>query len=198
VAQWTRTAPPRGIAATAVQQVLTSIDRRTTIGRRDYAILLVLARLGLRAGEVVRLDLEDLDWRSGHVRVRGKGGTVAMLPLPADVGAALAAYLRLRHSSHSSRRVFVRVRAPLGGFVGPQAIVSIVRHRLTRAGVTAPTMGAHQFRHALATQMLRQGASLTEIGEVLRHRSPQTTAIYTAVDLTALRTLALPWPGGAR
>jgi site-specific recombinase XerD len=178
--------------------VLASIDRRTTIGRRDYAILLLLARLGLRAGEVVRLELEDLDWTHGHLHVRGKGQTIATLPLPSDVGAALAAYLRRGRPADRSRRVFVRVRAPLRGFVGSQAIDSIVRQRVTRAGVTTPTMGAHQFRHALATEMLRQGASLAEIGEVLRHRSPQTTAIYTAVDLTALRTLAQPWPGGAQ
>jgi len=198
VAQWTRTSPPRAIAASAVRQVLASIDRGTAIGRRDYAVLLLLARLGLRAGEVVRLELDDLDWTSGQVRVRGKGGTLATLPLSADVGAALAAYLRQGRPSQRSRRVFVRARAPLGGFRGPQAVDSIVRHRLIRTRVTTPTRGAHQFRHALATEMLREGASLTEIGEVLRHRSPQTTAIYTAVDLDALRTLALPWPGGAR
>jgi site-specific recombinase XerD len=198
VAQWTRTSPPRAIAAAAVRQVLASIDRRTAIGRRDYALLLLLARLGLRAGEVVRLELDDLDWTAGHVRVRGKGARVATLPLPADVGAALATYLRQGRPSHGSRRVFMRARAPWGGFVGSQAVDAIVRHRLIRARVTAPTRGAHQFRHALATEMLRQGASLTEIGEVLRHHRPQTTAIYTAVDLAALRTPALPWPGGAR
>lgn len=113
VAPWTRMSPPRAIAASAVRQLLASIDRRTAVGRRDYAILLLLARLGLRAGEVVRLELDDLDWTSGHLRVRGKGGSVAPLPLPADVGAALAAYLRQRRPSHGSRRVFVGLdRAP--------------------------------------------------------------------------------------
>ena len=122
----------------------------------------------------------------------------AALPLPADVGAAIAMYLRRGHPRSPSRRVFLRAHAPNGGFAGPSAIACVVRHALARAGVNAPTKGAHQFRHALATQMLRHGASLTEIGEVLRHRSPQTTTIYAKVDLDALRTLALPWPGGAR
>jgi integrase/recombinase XerD len=198
VAQWSMPAIPRAIPAAAVRQVLAAIDRQTPIGRRDYAILLLLARLGVRAGEVARLELDDVDWTTGQLCVRGKGGTVAALPLPADVGAAMAAYLRHGRPTHSSRRVFLRARAPVRGFVGVQAITSIVRQRVARAGVTAPTMGAHQFRHALATELLRQGASLSEIGEVLRHRSVQTTAIYTKVDLTALRTLALPWPGGAR
>jgi site-specific recombinase XerD len=198
VAQWSMTSIPRAIPATAVQQVLASIDRHTAIGRRDYAILLGLARLGLRAGEIARLELEDLDWAGGQVRVRGKGHHLAVLPLPTEVGAAIAGYLRYGRPPCSSRRVFVRAKAPVRGFVGAQAIGSLVRHRLARAGVTAPTTGAHQFRHALATQMLRGGATLTEIGEVLRHRSPQTTAIYAKVDLETLRTLALPWPGGVR
>ena len=198
VAQWSMTSIPRAIPATAVRQVLASIDRHTAIGRRDYAILLGLARLGLRAGEVARLELEDLDWAGGQVHVRGKGHHLAALPLPTEVGAAIAAYLRHGRPSCSSRRVFVRAKAPVRGFVGAQAIGSLVRHRLARAGVTAPTTGAHQFRHALATQMLRGGATLTEIGEVLRHRSPQTTAIYAKVDLETLRTLAQPWPRGER
>ena len=197
VAQWSMTAIPRAIAASEVQRLLTSIERRTAIGRRDYAIMLLLARLGLRAGEVAGLALEDLDWASGQVRVRGKGGHEAVLPLPADVGA-IAAYLRHGRPPCHSRGVFVRAKAPMRAFLGAQAIGSIVRHRVTRAGITAPTTGAHQFRHALATQMLGQGASLSEIGEVLRHRSPQTTAIYTKVDVETLRALALPWPGGAR
>jgi integrase/recombinase XerD len=158
----------------------------------------VLARLGLRASEVAFLELDDLEWEEGQVSVRGKSGQRTALPLPADVGEAIAAYLRHGRPRTTSRRVFLRAKAPIHGFVGAQAIGSLVRHTLARAGVKAPSTGAHQFRHALATEMLRQGASLTEIGEVLRHRSPQTTTIYTKVDLKALRTLALPWPGGVR
>jgi site-specific recombinase XerD len=198
VANWTMTSIPRAIPAKAVRQLLASIDRRTATGRRDYAILLVLARLGLRASEVAFLDLDDLHWEGGQMSVRGKGGQRTALPLPTDVGEAIAAYLRHGRPRSASRRVFLRARAPIGGFRGPSAIGSLVRHALVRADVSAPTTGAHQFRHALATQMLRRGASLTEIGEILRHRRPQTTTIYAKVDLKALRTLALPWPGGVR
>lgn len=198
VANWSMTSIPRAIPAAAVRQLLASISRRTATGRRDYAIILLLARLGLRASEVVFLELDDIDWGVGQVRVRGKGGQRTALPLPAEVGKAIAAYLRHGRPRSTSRRVFVRVHAPIRGFLGPSAIGSLVRHALLRAEVSAPTTGAHQFRHALATQMLRHGASLTEIGEVLRHRSPQTTTIYAKVDLKALRPLALPWPGGVR
>ena len=198
VANWSRSSIPRAIPADAVRQLLASISRRTSVGRRDYAILLVLARLGLRAGELVRLELDDIDWNVGQVSIRGKGGYRAALPLPRDVGEAIAAYLRHGRPPSPCRRVFLRARAPIRGFRGPSAVGSVVRDAVVRAGISTPTKGAHQFRHGLATQMLRHGASLTEIGEVLRHRSPQTTTIYAKVDLHALRTLALPWPGGAR
>ena len=198
VANWSMTSIPRAIPADAVRRLLTSIHRRTAIGRRDYAILLVLARLGLRAGEVARLELEDIDWNAGSLSVQGKGDQRSVLPLPADVGAAIAAYLRHGRPRSSSRRVFLRTQAPLCGLRGPVAIASLVQHNLARAGIMAPTRGAHQFRHALATKMLRHGASLAEIGQVLRHRSLETTKIYTKVDLKSLRPLSLPWPGGAR
>ncbi len=198
VANWSMPSIPRAIPADSVRRLLASISRRTAMGRRDYAIVLLLARLGLRSSEVAFLDLDDIDWNVGHVSVRGKGGQRTMLPLPADVGAAIVAYLRHGRPHTTSRRVFLRARAPIRGFLGPSAIGSLVRHTLERAGVAAPTKGAHQFRHALATQMLRHGASLAEIGEVLRHRSPETTRIYAKVDLTALRTLALPWPAGVQ
>jgi integrase/recombinase XerD len=198
VAGWTMSNIPRAISPDAVRQVLAAVNRRTPVGRRDYALLLLLARLGLRASEVVRLELEDIDWDAGHVSVRGKGGYRTALPLPADVGEAIAAYLRHGRPASACRRVFLRARAPLRGFEGPSAVASVVRDALLRAGVSAPTKGAHQFRHGLATQMLRHGASLTEIGEVLRHRSPETTKIYAKVDVDALRRLALPWPGGGR
>jgi integrase/recombinase XerD len=198
VANWSMTSIPRAIPPDQVRQLLASIKQRTAIGRRDYAILLLLARLGLRSSEVVLLELDDIDWQAGCFRVRSKGGRRTALPLPNDVGKAIAEYLRDGRPPSASRRVFLRGRAPIRGFLGPSAIGSLVRHSLKRAGINAPTKGAHQFRHALATQMLRHGASLTEIGEVLGHRSPETTKIYAKVDLDALRMIALPWPGGVR
>ncbi len=198
VANWAMPSIPRAIGEEQVRQLLASINRQTARGHRDYAILLLLARLGLRANEVALLELDDLDWKGGQILVRGKRGARAALPLPADVGAAIAAYLRHGRPRSACRRVFLRARAPRCGFAGPSAIGCVVRDALERAGVRAPTKGAHQFRHDLATQMLRRGASLMEIGEILRHRSPETTAIYAKVDLDTLRTLALPWPGGAR
>jgi len=198
VANWSMPSIPRGIAPDQVRHLLSQIDRSTAVGRRDYAILLLLARLGLRSGEVAYLELEDIDWKAGCLSVHGKSGRRAQLPLPKDVGDAIVAYLQHGRPPSSSRRVFLRAKAPIRGFLSPCAVGSIVRHALLRAGIEAPTTGAHQFRHGLATQMLREGASLAQIGELLGHRSPETTKIYTKVDLDALRTLALPWPGGAR
>jgi site-specific recombinase XerD len=192
------TSIPRGISTDQVQQLLISIDRNTAMGRRDYAILLLLARLGLRSGEVASLELDDIDWNAGQLSVRGKSGQRSELPLSTEVGQAIAAYLRRGRPHSTSRRVFLRAKAPISGFRGACGVGSIVRHSLQRAGINAPTTGAHQFRHGLATEMLRQGASLGEIGDLLGHRHPQTTKIYTKVDLNALRTLALPWPGGVR
>jgi site-specific recombinase XerD len=198
VANWSMSSIPRAIAPDQVRRLLARINRHTAVGRRDYAILLLLARLGLRAGEVAFLELEDIDWKDGSLSARGKGGRRIQLPLPADVGEAIVAYLRHGRPRSTSRRVFLRAKAPIRGFLGPAAVGTIVRHALLRAGIDAPTTGAHQFRHGLATEMLRHGASLSEIGELLGHRSPETTKIYTKVDLDALRTLALPWPGGVR
>jgi site-specific recombinase XerD len=198
VANWSMPSIPRAIPAVAVRQLLRSISRRTAVGRRDYAIVLLLARLGLRAGEVVHLELEDIDWNTGCVSIRGKGGQRTALPLPAEVGAAIAAYLQHGRPQSASRRVFLRAKAPIRGFLDQRAVGALVRNTLARAGINTPSKGAHQFRHALATQMLRHGASLTEIGQVLRHRDPQTTTIYVKVDLDGLRPLALRWPGGAR
>jgi integrase/recombinase XerD len=198
VANWSMTSIPRGISKEHVRQLLASIDRRTAVGRRDYAILLMLARLGLRAGEVVSLELGDIDWNLGQVNVRGKSGQRNRLPLATEVGKAIAAYLQRGRPHSTSRRVFLRARAPISAFRGVSGIDSIIRHALQRAGIQATTSGAHQFRHGLATEMLRQGASLSEIGELLGHRHPETTKIYIKVDIEALRTLALPWPGGVR
>jgi len=181
VANWTMTSIPRSIPPEAVRKVLASIDRHTPVGRRDYAILLLLARLGLRASEVVFLELDDIDWEAGQVSVQGKSGPRTALPLSAEVGKAIAAYLRHGRPQSTSRRVFLRAKAPIRGFLGPTAISSLVRHSLDRTGIKAPTKGAHQFRHALAQQMLHHGASLSEIAGVLRHRSIQTTTIYGCV-----------------
>lgn len=198
VANWSRPSIPRAISTDQVNQLLGSIDQRTATGRRDYAILLLLARLGLRSSEVAFLILDEIDWIAGTLSVRGKSGLRNEFPLSDEVGKAIAAYLRDGRPHTSSRRVFLRAKAPIRGFQGASSIGSIVRHSLKRAEINAPTYGAHQFRHGLATEMLRQGASLGEIGDVLGHRHPQTTKIYTQVDLEALRTLALPWPGGVR
>jgi len=198
VPNWSMASIPRAISAEQVRQLLASIDRRTAIGRRDYAVLLLLARLGLRSGEVASLNLDDIDWERGQLSVHGKTGHRNELPLPDDVGKAIVAYLKSGRPPSTSRRIFLRARAPVRAFQGACAIGSIVRHRLLRSGVDAPTLGAHQFRHGLATEMLRRGASLGEIGDVLGHHHPQTTMIYTKVDIQALRRLALPWPRGAR
>ena len=198
VANWAMASIPRFLSPDQVESVLAHCNRQTAIGRRDYAILLLLARLGLRAGEVVALTLNDIDWEAGYITVRGKGDQWTKMPLQVDVGEAIAAYLKDGRPGVTSRRLFLRGRAPAVGFRGPTAISSLVRHSLARAGIDSPHKGAHLFRHTLATRMLGQGASLAEIGELLRHRSPQTTAIYAKVDLSSLRTLALPWPGGAR
>jgi len=198
VANWSMPSIPRGIEPDQVRRLLSQIDRSTAVGRRDYAILLLLARLGLRSGEVAFLELEDIDWKGGCLNVHGKSGRRTQLPLPKDVGEAIVAYLRHGRPPSTSRRVFLRARAPVRGFLTQCAVGTIVRHAILRAGIDAPTTGAHQFRHGLATQMLRQGASLAQIGELLGHKSPETTKIYTKVDLEALRTLALPWPGGVR
>ena len=198
VANWSMPSVPRAISPDHVQQLLASIDRHTAIGRRDHAIVLLLARLGLRSSEIVLLELDDIDWKTGQLSVHGKSGQRSELPLPVEVGEAIVEYLRRGRPRSTCRRVFLRSKAPIRGFLSQCAIGSIVRHALQRAGIEAPTTGAHQFRHGLATEMLRQGASLREIGEVLGHRHPQTTTIYTKVDLDALRTLALPWPGGGR
>jgi site-specific recombinase XerD len=197
IANWSHVTLPKFLPTGQVEQVLKHCDRRHTTGRRDYAILLLLARLGLRAGEVAALTLEDIYWKEGNLRLPGKGGREAELPLPVDVGEAITGYLQNGRPRCASRRLFIRERAPRVGLASG-AISNLVKRALVRAAVHAPRQGAHLFRHSLATEMLRQGASLSEIGELLRHQHPDTTMIYAKVDLPALRRLAPAWLGGGQ
>ncbi len=199
VRTWRLASLPAYLLPKQVQQVLDACDRHSAIGRRDYAILMMLARLGLRANEIATLTLEDLDWQSGQLTVQGKGRRRAQLPLPEEVGAAIADYLQHGRPRSDSRRVFLRDLAPHVGFASSAGISMIAKTALTRAGmVDVAHKGTHLFRHSLATQLLRAGASLTEIGQVLRHEDHDTTRIYAKVDIGALRALGLPWPGGTR
>jgi site-specific recombinase XerD len=189
---------PKYLEPAQVEKILKSCDRRRQLGRRDYAILLLLARLGLRAGEVAQLCLEDIDWPAGELCVHGKRARLDRLPLPEDVGRAIADYLKTRHPSVSSRRVFLCANAPYEDFANRQTVGAIVKRALNRARLFPPHRGAHLLRHSLATTMLRRGATMVQIGQVLRHQQIQTTEIYAKVDVNTLRTLAQPWPGGAR
>ena len=195
VAGGSRTTIPKYLSRQDVERLLDSCDRRTTVGRRDYAILLLLARLGLRAGEVRALTLDDIHWRAGEIVVRGKGNTRDRLPLPQDVGEALVTHLTQDRGQSQDRHVFLRARAPRRAFGHASSISTIVFRALQRAGLDPPIKGAHLLRHSLATGMLRGGATMSEIAEVLRHQRPQTTEIYAKVDLVGLGVLALPWPG---
>jgi integrase/recombinase XerD len=194
VAQWRLAGLPRGLEPGVVRALLASCDRRTIRGRRDFAILMLLARLGLRACEVSGLALEDLDWRAGELVVAGKGDRRERLPLPADVGEAVAGWLRRgRPASAQGRSVFVRVRAPHRP-LSSRGVGAVVSAAGRRVGVSP--LGAHRLRHTAASEMLRAGVPLREIGQVLRHRRLETTAIYAKVDHEALRSLARPWPVG--
>lgn len=180
-----------------VQRILAGCDRSTVIGRRDYAILMLLARLGLRACEVARLNLDDIDWRSGEFTVHGKGRKTATMPLPPDVGAAIVSYLENGRPRSDSRQLFLLAVAPYTGFKGANGIQTVARSAIRRAGITGLAhRGSHAFRHSLATGLLRSGANLTEIGQLLRHEQPDTTRIYAKVDIDGLRALGCTWPGG--
>jgi integrase/recombinase XerD len=186
---------PKGLEADQVQRLLASCDGCTPNGCRDIAILTLLVRLGMRAGEVAALRLDDIDWRAGEIVVRGKGKCIERLPLPTDVGAAVAAYLqRGRPASAQGRTVFVRIKAPHRP-LSSHGVTQVVAAAARRAGLGR--IHAHRLRHTAATQMLRAGASLPEVGQLLRHRRALTTAIYAKVDRDALRTIARPWPGEA-
>jgi site-specific recombinase XerD len=185
---------PRALGAEAVAAMLASCDQQKEVGLRDFAILTVLHRLGLRSGEVATLRLADIDWHHAEIVVRGKGSRQDRLPLPVDVGEAMVAYLHHRPSV-GCRTLFLRVHAPIVGLTS-DGVGDVVRGACMRAGL--PPEGAHRLRHSAATAMLAGGASLAEVGQVLRHARLVTTNIYAKVDRTALRTLARPWPGGAQ
>jgi len=195
VASWRLAGLPKALDPDTVKALLKSCDRRTTYGRRDFAVLMLLVRLGLRSGEVASLRLEDVDWRAGDLLIRGKGTKLERLPLPADVGEAVASWLSRGRPRCAAHEVITRVRAPHKRLTSG-GVTAIVRAACTRAGV--PEVHAHRLRHTAATEMLRAGAGLTEIGQVLRHQSILTTAIYAKVDRTGLRELASPWPAERR
>jgi site-specific recombinase XerD len=197
--RWKLATLPTYLPAAEVQKALDGCDRATVMGRRDYAILMMLAKLGLRANEVATLTLDDIDWRAGEMLVRAKGRQRARMPIPPDVGTAVVAYLRDTRPKSSCRRLFVRTLAPHVGFASGCAITMIAKAALDRVGIEGCAhRGAHIFRHSLATELLRSGATLSEIGQLLRHESHDTTRIYAKVDIETLRTLSLPWPGGAQ
>src|SRR5271168_4297714 len=187
---------PKTLTPREVKRLLAACDRRTPGGRRDYAILLLLARLGLRGGEVRNLTLDDLDWQRGELIVHGKGSREDRLPLPQDVGAAVADYLRYVRPASPTRRVFIRMQAPWHGFSSTASMCCLMRRALNRAGLNPPFTGTHLLRHSLATDLLRRGAALRDIGQLLRHQHLATTQIYAKVDIKALRGVAHRWMGG--
>jgi integrase/recombinase XerD len=186
---------PRGITKADARALLVSCDRRTAVGRREYAVIITLVRLGLRAGEVAALRLDDIDWRAGELVVRGKGARVDLLPLPADVGEAIAGYLQRGRPARHRRELFLRVRAPFEP-IAVRTVSSTVRRACRRAGIAE--VGAHRLRHTVACEMVCAQVPLVQIAQVLRHHSVQSTAVYARVDVEQPRTLAAPWPGGAR
>jgi integrase/recombinase XerD len=193
-ASWPATSLPRGIDHLQAARLLKSCDRRTAVGRRDFAVLTLLIRLGLRVSEVAALELTDVDWRHGEILVRGKGQRQERLPLPADVGAAVAGWLTRGRPRGASTRVFTTLLAPRGELTGG-AVSAIIRRAARRCGVAVT---AHRLRHTAATDLLRAGASLPEVAQVLRHASMLSTAVYAKVDHAALNAVARPWPVAAR
>jgi site-specific recombinase XerD len=195
VASWQVTSLPRGLKAAEIERLLAGCDRDTPVGLRDYAVLSLLARLGLRGAEAAGLQLGDIDWRAGEIAVTGKGSRTERLPLPAPAGEALAAWLEQGRPKCESRSVFVTVRRPYRPLT-PESVRAVMGRACERVGLER--RGTHRFRHALATEMLRAGASLPEVGQVLRHRSMLSTAVYAKVDQNALRPLARHWPGAGQ
>lgn len=195
VPDWRARFLPKGMPTADVDRILQVTDTATPLGRRDHALVLCLARLGLRAGEVAQLTLDDLDWRAGTLRVAApKEGRAAVLPLPMDVGRAIGAYLRSERPATSDRHVFVTHKTPAGCAMSGSSVCAVVRRARRQAGLVGLGHGTHSLRHALAGRMVQAGSTLKEIADVLRHRHLDTTAIYTKVDLPSLATVALPWP----
>jgi site-specific recombinase XerD len=195
VAGWRLSELPKGLPAEQVTALLAAQDLTSPVGLRDHAVLVTLARLGLRGAEAAALGLADIDWRAGEIIIRGKAGRVEALPLPAEVGGVLADYLTNARPRCSCSTLFVTARAPYRP-LSPSAVRAIMGRVCAHAGL--PRLGAHRLRHTLATDLLRSGSSLTEVGQILRHRNIASTVIYAKVDHARLRTLARPWPGGAR
>jgi site-specific recombinase XerD len=193
---WKPTCLPTYLEPPDVNRLLKTCKRDTPKGMRDYAILLLLVRLGLRAGEVRRLALDDIDWETGQITICGKGGKRNRLPLPHDVGKALVQYLQHGRPPCSSRDVFIRTRAPHTGFQCSGPITKIVQQALEHAGLNPPHKGPHLLRHTFATHLLRRGASLPEISKMLGHENPSSTLVYAHIDMINLREVAQPWPGG--
>jgi len=198
VATWRLRDLPPVLTRAEVRSVLRTCDRRTTMGRRDYAMLLLLARLGLRAREVVSLRLEDVDWRGGILNLLRKGGHADQLPMPPGVGTALASYVCHGRPSCHERRLFLCMDAPHRGLGHSSTVSSIVAAALSRAGLAPARRGAHLLRHTLASSLLRRGTPLSEISQLLGHRAPASTEVYARVDLASLETVAQPWPGGGQ
>lgn len=196
VSRWRPTSAPKFLKPEQVKRILDTCDQKTPMGKRNYAILLLLARLGLRAGEIANMELEDISWEAGELMVKGKSKREQKLPLPDDVGKAIASYVRYGRPRCSSRKVFIRMKAPIQGFTGSINVCTIVRQSLKDAGIETGFKGSHLFRFTLATNMLGGGATIKEIGQVLGHQLPTATEIYTKVDIGALREIAQPWPGG--
>jgi site-specific recombinase XerD len=195
LAHWRLSSMPQYLLQEDVEQIIGSCDPRTPVGRRDRAMLLLLARLGLRAGDILGLRLGDIDWKEAAIRVCGKGHLETRLPLTQEVGEAVVDYLRAGRPQTDTDVLFIRAYAPFRAFASQIAISAIVIRAMRRAGVVCPSRGAaHVLRHSLATAMLRHGASLQEIATVLRHRSIETTEIYAKVNVTALQQIAQPWP----
>lgn len=195
IRSWKLSDIPKLLSEEQVQRLLDSFDCASRQGRRDYAMTLLMARLGLRAGEVAGISLDDIDWRGGTLRIDGgKRRRSHVLPLPADVGRAVVAYLKHGRPQGRQRRLFLRHRPPVGEPIGSGAVGAAIRRAHERGQLKAAGKGTHALRHTLATRLLRGGANLKEIADILGHRSIDTTAIYAKVDLSRLSTVGLPWP----
>ena len=195
VAAWSLSSIPKAISQEDIDAVLENCPRETAIGKRDYAILMLLVHLGLRSNEIVELNLDSINWENGFIIVNGKGDQDDTLPLPIAAGEAIADYLQYGRPKCKDRRLFLRTIAPFAGLGSQQTIATIVKASIERAGIDPLSRGAHQFRHAFASSLMQQGGSLKEIGSLLRHQHIKTTNIYAKVDIKSLHSLSMPWPG---